>query len=125
MAEQLQLEMSEGDIIARHGMELRVDHATFDPDDCRVIGFMRRYLDESPREARHVWVISPHTRGQVRMYVLGDGVLRHTYPDYAGDWPELDNAVAARLEAALYSEIAWGPTGPRENWREDLGGDHA
>lgn len=56
-----------------------------------------------------VWVMSPHTGGQVRM--------RHTRPDYRGPWPALDRAVAARCSAELFDAIVWDPSGPSELWR--------
>lgn len=118
MGSQMSLPLeTQRDFLDGHDLVLRVADHRFDPDDFRCITFMRRYLNESPSDARYVWVTSPHTGGQVRMYILGDGVLRHTYPDYTGAWPELDDAVAARLSASLYGDVSWGHSGPREDWR--------
>lgn len=118
MREQLSLALGPvADFLDKHSLRVAVDTRTFDPDSHRHIAFMRRYLNEAPQDARYVWVTSPHTGGQVRMYVLGGGYLRHTRPDYRPSWPELDNAVAAHLEASLFEAVFWTHSGPIEAWR--------
>ena len=51
-----------------------------------------------------------------RMYVLAAGILRNTYPDYAGAWTDLDNAVAEHLGATIL-DVFWTMSGPVERWR--------
>lgn len=47
-----------------------------------------------------VHVISRPAGGEIRGYVLIAGKLHLRLPNYAGDWPELDVAVARRVPAA-------------------------
>ena len=119
MSEQLQLDIAvpQVDYLTQHGM--RLDQRPFDASDCRSIGFMRRGPDECAGTAHLVWVLG--LRGQARLYALVDGELRHTNPCYAGDWPELDSAVAARLGVPLFADVTWRANGPVENWRLDHG----
>lgn len=51
-----------------------------------------------------VHVMSRPSRGEIRGYVLIDGVLHMRLPNYAGDWPDLDAAVESRLNARLFQE---------------------
>lgn len=46
-----------------------------------------------------VHVISRPAGGEIRGYVLIDGKLHLRLPNYAGNWPELDAAVARRINA--------------------------
>lgn len=46
-----------------------------------------------------VHVISRPAGGEIRGYVLINGALYLRLPNYAGDWPELDAAVARRISA--------------------------
>ena len=48
-----------------------------------------------------VHVISRPAHGEIRGYVLINGLLHLRLPNYAGDWPELDAAVARRLLAGM------------------------
>lgn len=102
------------DYLTQHGLRLMQEPRKFDIRDNYCVTYMRA-KDESPTDGHLVWVIGH--RGQVRLYALVGGVLRYTYPDYAGEWPELDSAVAARLGASLFTGVAWRSNGPVENWR--------
>lgn len=116
MGEQLALDIArpQADYLTQHGLRLMQEPRKFASTDSRCISYMRA-RDESPTDGLLVWVIGD--RGQVRLYALIDGSLRYTNPDYAGEWPELDSAVAARLEATLYADVTWRSNGPVENWR--------
>jgi hypothetical protein len=46
-----------------------------------------------------VHVISRPAGGEIRGYVLIEGKLHMRLPNHAGDWPELDAAVARRVSA--------------------------
>lgn len=50
-----------------------------------------------------VHVMSRHTKGECRGYVLTtDGALRVRLPNYTGDWPAMDSAVLARVPGARF-----------------------
>ncbi len=102
------------DYLTQHGLRLMPEPRRFDIRDNHCVTYMRA-KDESPTNGHLVWVIGH--RGQVRLYALVGGVLRYTYPDYAGEWPELDSAVAARLGATIFADVTWRSNGPVENWR--------
>lgn len=117
MGEQLSLlQAPDHGYLGLHRLEVVVSERTIDPDDPRVIGFMRTHRGEAPPDARLVWVMG--RRGQARMYVLAAGILRNTYPDYAGAWTDLDNAVAEHLGATIL-DVFWTMSGPVERWREE------
>lgn len=102
------------DYLTQYGLRLMQEPRKFDIRDSHCVTYMRA-KDEPPTNGHLVWVIGH--RGQVRLYALVEGSLRYTYPDYAGEWPELDSAVAARLGASLFTDVTWRSNGPVENWR--------
>lgn len=102
------------DYLTQHGLRLMQEPRDFAPTDSRSISYTRAQGEVS--SAGHlVWVLGH--KGQVRLYALVGGVLRFTNPDYAGEWPELNAAVAARLGAKLFTDVTWRSNGPIENWR--------
>lgn len=116
MGEQLALDIArpQVDYLTQHGLRLMQEPRKFAPTDRHCISYSRAQGEVS--SAGHlVWVLGP--RGQVRLYALVGGVLRFTNPDYAGEWPELNEAVAARLGATIFADVTWRSNGPVENWR--------
>lgn len=103
------------DILGRHDLSIIVGEP-FRPTGREAL-FMRE-PGESVDPLQWVWVTSPHTGGQVRMYALAGRRLRHTRPDYRGPWPELDLAVAVRLGVELFAAVVWDSSGPVELWRK-------
>ena len=59
---------------------------------------------DSADTARVVHVMSKSAGGEIRGYVLIDGVLRQRGPCHSGPWPVLDAAVLARVDGALRVE---------------------
>ena len=57
--------------------------------------------DDLPPEASAstVHVMSSHSPGEIRGYVLHNGKLHKRLPCYSGDWPEMDSAVLAAIAA--------------------------
>lgn len=74
MGEQMSLDLGAApDIIEAHDLKVSVAEHRFDPDDYRCITFMRRYLNESPDDARLPSEVFTRGPGGLRLVSL-------TYP---------------------------------------------
>lgn len=76
-------------------------------DECRLNPHL--LFEERPAKwderGRIVHVISKPAGGEIRGYIMIDGALHLRLPNYAGDWPDLDAAVARRLDARLAKAV--------------------
>lgn len=83
---------------------LRVDvdqHESSVPPYLNVVGYKPALATNGvtvlPRTMRFVHVMSRSAGGEIRGYALIDGRAYLRLPNYAGEWPELDTAVAVAL----------------------------